>query len=180
MAKDGTNRGGVRIGAGRKSKSIAEKILDGQLDNHVAELETVDIEQFADFEPPPPKEYLSTEQKGGGHLLAEQVYRETYLWLKSVGCAGLVTKQLIENYSMAMARHIQCEEILSKFGLLAKHPTTGEPTTSPFVKISVDYLKQASQLWYQIYAIVKENNAKGQIGLTPQSETMDMLLRRVK
>lgn len=180
MAKDGTSRGGVRIGAGRKSKSIEEKFIDGQLDNHVAQIEVADMETFMDFEPPPPKEYLSTEQKGGGQLLAEQVYRETYRWLKSVGCAGLVTKQLIENYSMAMARHIQCEEILSKFGLLAKHPTTGEPTTSPFVKISVDYLKQASQLWYQIYAIVKENSMKKPIGLTSQSDTMDMLLRRVK
>ena len=180
MAKDGTNRGGVRIGAGRKSKSVEEKFLDGQLDNRVIELKTADIEEFTDFEPPPPKDYLLAEQKGGGRLLSEQVYQETYRWLKSVGCAALVTKQLIENYSMAIARHIQCEEILSKFGLLAKHPTTGEPMQSPFVKMSDGYMKQASQLWYQIYAIVKENNAKGQIGLTPQSEAMDMLLRRVK
>ena len=180
MAKDGTNRGGVRIGAGRKRKSLEEKFLDGQLDSRIGEPENVDIKEFTDFEPPPPKDYLLAEQKGGGHLLSEQIYRETYRWLKSVGCAALVTRQMVENYSMVMARHIQCEEILSKFGLLAKHPTTGEPTTSPFVKMSVDYMKQASQLWYQIYAVVKENNAKGQIGLTPQSETMDMLLRRVK
>ena len=72
------------------------------------------------------------------------------------------------------------EEILSKFGLLAKHPTTGEPTTSPFVKMSNDYAKQATQMWSQIYAIVKENNAKGHIGLTAQSEAMDRLLKRVK
>lgn len=180
MAKDGTNRGGVRIGAGRKSKSIEEKYLDGQIDRHVTELEIDNTETFTDFEPPPPKDYLLAEQKGGGKLCSEQIYRETYRWLKSVGCAGLVTKQLVENYSMAMARHIQCESILSQFGMLAKHPTTGEPTVSPFVKMSIDYMKQASQLWYQIYAVVKENNAKGQIGLTTQSEAMDMLLRRVK
>lgn len=180
MAKDGTNRGGVRIGAGRKRKSIEEKFLDGQLDRHVSELEINDNAPYEDFAPPPPKDYLLAEQKGGGRLLSEQVYQETYRWLKSVGCAGLVTKQLVENYSMAIARHIQCEEILSKFGLLAKHPTTGEATTSPFTKMSMDYLKQASQLWYQIYAIVKENSVKGQIGAMAQSDTMDMLLRRVK
>lgn len=180
MAKDGTNRGGVRIGAGRKSKSVEEKFLDGQLDRRVSELEINDNAPFEDFTPPPPKDYLLAEQKGGIKLCSEQIYQETYRWLKSVGCARLVTKQLVENYSMAMARNIQCENILSQFGLLAKHPTTGEPTQSPFVKIGIDYLKQASQLWYQIYSIVKENNAKGQIGVTSQSEAMDMLLRRVK
>lgn len=180
MAKDGTNRGGVRIGAGRKSKSVEEKFLDGQLDSRVSGLEINDNAPFEDFTPPPPKDYLLADQKGGIKLYSEQIYQETYRWLKSVGCAGLVTKQLIENYSMAMARNIQCENILSEFGLLAKHPTTGEPTTSPFVKMSIDYMKQANQLWYQIYAVVKEHNAKGQIGLTPQSETMDNLLRRVK
>ena len=175
MAKDGTNRGGVRIGAGRKPKSLDDKILDGQ----VANLQ-VDVDFQEVFDIPPPKDYLTAEQKGGGKLRADEIYQETYAWLKSVGCARIVSRQLIGNFSMAIARHIQCEEILSKFGLLAKHPTTGEPTTSPFVKMSLDYMKQASQQWYQIYAIVKENTAKGQIGLTSQSETMDRLLRRVK
>ena len=174
MAKDGTNRGGARIGAGKKSKSLSDKILEGQ----VAKFEVADTDES--FEPPPPKDYLTAEQKDGSQLCSKQIYQETYRWLKSVGCEKIVAKQLIENYSMTMARHVQCENILSKFGLLAKHPTTGEPTTSPFVKMSIDYMKQASQLWYQIYSVVKENNAKGQFGLTAQSETMDMLLRRVK
>ena len=30
MAKDGTTRGGARIGAGKKSKSLDEKILEGK------------------------------------------------------------------------------------------------------------------------------------------------------
>lgn len=179
MAKDGTQRGGVRIGAGRKRKALEEKFMDGQLDRHVAELEIKDTALPDDFTPPPPKEYLLAEQKGGGRLISEQIYQETYRWLKAVGCAGLVTKQLVENYSMAMARNIQCENILSNFGLLAKHPTTGEPTTSPFVKMSIDYLKQASQLWYQIYAAVRDNSTKS-IGGTEQSEVMEVLLKRVK
>ena len=29
MAKDGTNRGGARAGAGCKPKALAEKVLDG-------------------------------------------------------------------------------------------------------------------------------------------------------
>ena len=30
MAKDGTNRGGIRIGAGRKRKPLEEKIAEGK------------------------------------------------------------------------------------------------------------------------------------------------------
>ena len=166
---------GSRIGAGRKSKSLDEKILDGQ----IAAFE-VDTKFNDSFEPPMPKPYLTAEQKGGMQLCSEQIYRETYSWLKSVGCESLVTKQLVENYSLTMARHVQCEELLSKYGLLAKHPTTSEPTVSPFVKMSLDYLKQAGQLWYQIYAIVKENSVHGQIGTDPQNAAMENLLRRVK
>lgn len=176
MAKDGTNRGGLpRIGAGRKSKSINEKILDGQLPKIESGYGTDE-----NFDTPPIKEYLTAEQKGGSQLCSKLVYQEMYRWLKSVGCEKIVPKQLIENYSLTMARHIQCEEILSNFGLLARHPTTGEPTTSPFQKMSLDYMKQSNQQFYQIYSIVKENSAKGQLGLLPQSETMETLLRRVK
>ena len=31
MAKDGTNRGGARVGAGRKPKALQEKLLEGNL-----------------------------------------------------------------------------------------------------------------------------------------------------
>lgn len=176
MAKDGTIRGGARTGAGRKPQTPEIKILD----EHVAKFEVEDDFDGEIYEPPSPKDYLTAEQKGGGKLCSDVIYRETYVWLKSVGCEKIVAKQLVENYSMAMARHIQCEGILSSFGLLAKHPTTGEPTVSPFVKMSIDYMKQATQLWYQIFSIVKENSAKGQLGLNQQSEAMDKLLRRIK
>lgn len=141
MAKDGTNRGGARIGAGRKSKALSDKILDGQFGVPAINTNFEDI-----FEPPPPKDYLTAEQKDGSQLCAEQIYRETYKWLKSVGCEKIVTKQLVEDFALAKARHVQCEGILSKFGLLAKHPITGEPTTSPFVKKSIDYNKQSAQI----------------------------------
>ncbi len=175
MAKDGTNRGGARVGAGRKPKSLSDKILDGQFG-----VPAIEANFDGTFEPPPPKDYLTAEQKDGSQLCSKQIYQETYRWLKSVGCEKIVAKQLVEDYALAKSRHIQCENILSKFGLLAKHPTTGEPTRSPFISMSIDYNKQATQIWSQIYSIVKENNAKGQVGLTAQSATMDRLLRRVK
>lgn len=170
MAKDGTMRGGARVGAGKKRKSLEDKIIEGKA--------TVDdIADNSNFEIPEPKKYLSAEQKMGVDTHSAEIYTATYEWLKARGCAELVNPQLIENYSQVVGRHIQCEEFLSQEGLLGSHPTTGEPTVSPFVKMSLDYLKSANQLWYQIWQVAKENSIG--VGDTA-SDAMEKILAGVK
>ena len=156
MAKDGTNRGGSRAGAGRKSKALADKLTAGNpggrkltvvnFDNDTAELEGSDV------------------------------YKETWQWLKERGCEKLISTQLLEQYAMCIARWIQCEEAISTFGFLAKHPTTGGAMTSPYVSVSRDYMKQSNQLWYQIYQVVKENCSVEYGSATPQDDLMERLL----
>lgn len=174
MAKDGTQRGGMRIGAGKKRKPLDEKIIEGkfEFDKKISGKTTGDKIK-------PPKKYLTAEQKSGGKLYARQIYKETSEWIRAHGCEGAVPKQLIENYAQVLGRHIQAEEYLSQFGLLAKHPTTSELTISPFIRMSLDYMKQAQQLWYQIYSAVRDNAAGG-VAESPQSDMMERLLRRVK
>lgn len=139
MAKDGTNRGGARIGAGRKRQALKE---------------TIAVEMNHDFKIPEPKTYLSEGQKGGGKTCAEQIYRETYDWLASRDCAESVNPQLVEAFAQAMARHIQAEESVSKAGFLARHPTPGESMANPLIRISLDYLKSAQASWYQIQQLM--------------------------
>ena len=137
MAKDGTNRGGRRVRAGDKPAPAAEKKQKGlpvkiisndtpALDT--AELEAVDLPEGAVLngtDMPKPSDYLSARQKNGVPLGADDIYRETWLWLKQRNCENLVNKRLIEAYAQAYARYIQCEEAISTYGLLGKHPTTG-------------------------------------------------------
>lgn len=154
MAKDGTMRGGPRPGTGPKRKALVDKINKGTADAAMvlpapAEIEGVDV--------PPVKEYLKATQKNGKDLCAEEVYRDTWNWLKARGCEMLVNNQLLEQYAMSVSRWIQCEEAISEFGFLAKHPTTGNAIASPYVAMSQTYMKQVNQVWYQIYQIVKEN-----------------------
>ena len=109
MAKDGTNRGGSRIGSGRKSKALADKLTSGNpggrkrtvvnFDNDTAELEGSDM--------PPGKEDRKTQQKGGIDLCAEDVYKETWNWLKERGCEKLISTQVLAQYAMCVARWIQ-------------------------------------------------------------------------
>ena len=133
-----------------------------------AEIEGADV--------PPVKEYLRATQKNGKDLCAEEVYRDTWNWLKARGCEMLVNNQLIEQYAMSVSRWIQCEEAISEFGFLAKHPTTGNAIASPYVAMSQTYMKQVNQVWYQIYQIVKENCAVEYGGRSPQDDLMERLL----
>ena len=59
--------------------------------------------------------------------------RETWAWLDARGCSQFVSPRLIESYAQAFARYVHCEQAISKFGLLSKHPTTGAAIASPFV-----------------------------------------------
>ena len=117
MAKDGTNRGGARVGAGRKSKALVDKINSG---TSAQILELPEPPVFEGEDVPPIKEYLKAKQKMGKDLCAEEVYKETWNWLKERGCANFINKQLIEQYAMSVSRWIQCEECISEYGFLAK------------------------------------------------------------
>ena len=137
MAKDGTRRGGRRVRAGDKPKALSDKIAEGKdadvIEFHAPELDAADLDDAADLtgaDMPSPSAYLSAQQKNGKPLGADIVYKETWLWLKQRGCEKHVNKRLLESYSQAFARFVQCEEALSTYGLLGKHPTTGGVTAS--------------------------------------------------
>ena len=171
MARDGTNRGGARIGAGRKRKSLSERLLEGNEKTPVVFEKT---QKSFDF--PTPKSYLSITQRDGSILAARQVYDATYAWLAKCGCADSVAQQLVEDYAQTTARFIQAEQELSRAGLIIRHPATGEALASPLVRISLDYLKAAQQIWYQINQIVRENGATA--GAGSATDTMELILRR--
>lgn len=187
MARDGTNRGGRRVRAGDKPAPAAEKIQKGQqvqiLNNDIptlspTELEAVDLPEGAvmnGVDMPKPSDYLSARQKNGIPLGADEIYKETWLWLKERNCEKLVNPRLIEAYAQAFARYIQCEEATSTYGLLGKHPTTGGVITSPFVQMSQQYQKSANLIWYEIYDIVKQNCTE--MFEDNPNDTMELLLR---
>ena len=190
MAKDGTNRGGRRVRAGDKPMSAAEKIQRGRevrvMNNDIpsftpTELDAVDLPEGAVMngaDMPKPSEYLSAKQKNGIPLGADEIYKETWRWLKARNCEKLVNKRLIEAYAQAFARYIQCEEATSTYGLLGKHPTTGGVMASPFVQMSQQYQKSANLIWYEIYDIVKQNCTE--VFEDNPNETMELLLRARK
>ncbi len=173
MAKDGTNRGGARVGAGRKPKALIDRINEGR---KAPVVELPDAPDLEGMEMPPAKYYMTVTQKNGIDFDAEDIYTETWAWLSERRCQNLVSPQLISQYAMAVARWIQCEMAISEYGFLAKHPTTGAALASPYVAMSREDMKQINQLWYQIFQVVKENSTAAFQGSNPQDDLMERLL----
>ena len=186
MAKDGTNRGGRRVRAGDKPQTLAEKITAGKAARVLEApklppeplLEAGELGGTADLfgeDMPAPSDYLSARQRDGKPLGADALFIETWKWLKDRGCEKYVNPRLIEAYAQAFTRYIQCEEAISTYGLLGKHPTTGGAIASPFVQMSQSFQKQANLLWYEIFDIVKQNCTTAFVG-NPQDDVMERLL----
>ena len=186
MAKDGTNRGGRRVRAGDKPQPLAEKITAGKAARVLEPpnlppeplLEAGELGGTADLfgeDMPAPSDYLSARQRDGKPLGADALFIETWKWLKDRGCEKFVNPRLIEAYAQAFTRYIQCEEAISTYGLLGKHPTTGGAIASPFVQMSQSFQKQANLLWYEIFDIVKQNCTTAFVG-NPQDDVMERLL----
>ena len=173
MAKDGTARGGARVGAGRKGKALTDKLIEGREAKVIMPPET----EPEAVEMPPVKDYMKDAQRDGKPLDAEDVYKDTWEWLKKVGCASIINPLLIEQYAMTVARWIQCEKAISEFGMIGKHPTTGAPMASPYVTMRNEYQKQINQVWCQIYQIVKENCA-GDYSEKSEDPMENLLARR--
>ena len=168
MAKDGTNRGGARIGAGAKKKPLAERIAEGNPGKR--ELTVIDFtDSTVDLEGQPmpkPSKMLSAKQKNGKKLVAADVYKKTWNWLHERGCAALVSPELLERYAMSVARWIQCEEAITEFGFLAKHPTTGNAIQSPYVAMSQNFMSQTNRLWILLQKFIFLFNKSSAFSLT--------------
>lgn len=178
MAKDGTDRGGARFGAGPKKKALTDKIRAGNPGGR--KLTVMNFDDAANLEGqamPAPPTMLSATQKDGKKLVAEDIYENTWNWLNERGCAAFVSPQLLERYAMSVARWIQCEEAITQYGFLAKHPTTGNAIQSPYVAMSHSYMAQTNRLWMEIFQIVKENSTSEYGNATPQDDAMERLLR---
>ena len=107
-------------------------------------------------EMPPIKDYLKATQRDGTELRAGEVFLKTTLWLKANGCADVVTEQTVEQYAISIARWVHLEEMISKYGYIAKHPTTGAPMQSPYVTMAQAYAKQAMSIREEINRQIKD------------------------
>lgn len=104
------------------------------------------------------KDYLTEPQRDGSELCAADVFAETMDWLISLGCEDAVSRQIVEEYAMSVARWTHIERLISKYGYIAKHPTTGEPMQSPYVVMAQIYMKQVIAIRAEINLALKNHH----------------------
>lgn len=114
-------------------------------------------EEIKAVEMPPLKEYLKELQRDGSELGAGEVMKETLAWLESRGARNAVSIQIIEQYAFSVVRWIHLERLISKYGYIAKHPTTGAPMQSPYVTMAQSYMKQVIAIRSEINLQLKES-----------------------
>ncbi len=172
MAKDGTNRGGARARSGPARKSLADRINDGQASLSL-DLKTEKVKKTKYL----PPDFFDDEQADGmPELVAKKVAQEVWNWLEINNLEYKIHKPLVTFYAMSVARWVQCERMISQNGLLGKHPTTGQDTTSAYVSMSREYMRQIQATWYNISHFVDENSENTPIGTNPNEDLMDKLL----
>lgn len=113
--------------------------------------------QIQAVEMPSVKEYLTAIQRDGSELCAADVFSDTMKWLREKGFDDAVSKQVVEQYAMTVARWVHLEEMVSKYGYIAKHPTTGAPMQSPYVTMAQAYAKQVVMIRDEINRLIKES-----------------------
>ena len=116
---------------GRPRKAVSERLTEGNRGYKPIKIIPAPS-TYEGVEVPEPSKYIKAKQKNGELLYAEEIYNNTWGWL-------------VEKYVMSFARWIQCEEAISEYGFLAKHSTTGQAITSPYVSMSQSYMKQTTK-----------------------------------
>ena len=169
-------RGPMPGTGGGPKKALADRLANGNTSGRPI-LVMPAPKTLDSVEVPAPDTYIDTLQKDGSTLYARELYENTWKWLVECKCDHLFTPANIEQYAMSISRWIQCEEAISQHGFLAKHPTTGQAITSPYVGMSLSYMKQVSQQWAIIYSIVRANCSVEFADKTPQDDAMEYLLR---
>lgn len=152
---------------GRPRKSTIDKITEGNPGKRTITVLSDNVNhRKQDLTPP---DYIREIPR------AVEFFNNVIDWLKETGCLGYIFPETIGEYALAKYRWWYCAE-KNKKGLLAAHPTTGQPMKSPYADLELQYLKTANDLWSGIWEIVKENSTVEFRANNPNEDIMEALL----
>ena len=161
---------------GRPTKPLVDKIMEGNPGKRPLKVVEFKEKEVAKL-PEPPEFLIEASKKTEKWPTATEIFKRTVEWLKKTGCFDLLPTDYIEEYALCKARWLECEQMNARVGLLAKHPTTGQPMQSPYVQMAITYLRQSDAAWSKIYEVVKTNcSTEFRQGGTPHDDVMERLL----
>ena len=158
--------GGKRLGAGRPRKPLSAridegvdkvshrkpKVIDFPPENQNNQKSKIQKNQNATL-----PSFLDMASKEGDESLpsATDIYRFMLEWVTNSGCERFVPPQLIEDFAFMRRSYLECEYMSKKLGRVMQG---GKP--SPYVKHALEYAKQSTAFYREIWAIVAQNSTK--------------------
>jgi hypothetical protein len=151
MAKDGTLRGGRRVGAGHPRSPLTEKLLTGNHGKPITHLKVLPSD-----EEQKPDGFIMLDGIEGGFEIptAESIYTIMRDFLERTGCVDVVPISLVEDFAFLRRSYLECEYMNRKKGRLI------DGSRSPYVAMALDYQKASLQVFNHIWSIVEKNSAE--------------------
>jgi len=156
--------GGKRPGAGRPRKPLSTRIEEGvdkvsHRKPQVIEFppENQNNQNSKNQKSKPVPSFLEMAGKEGDDSLpsAADIYRFMLEWVKSTGCERFVPPMLIEDFAFTRRSYLECEYMSKKLGRVMQGGKA-----SPYVRHALEYAKQATAFYREIWAIVAQNSTK--------------------
>lgn len=161
---------------GRPKKPLVDKITEGNPGKRTLKVVEFNEKEVAEL-PEPPEFLLEAAKVTEKWPSATDIFNKTVDWIKKTGCLEIIPTDYIEEYALCKTRWLECERMNARVGLLAKHPTTGQPMQSPYVQMATTYLRQSDAAWSKIYEVVKTNcTTEFRQNGTPHDDVMERLL----
>jgi hypothetical protein len=154
MAKDGTNRGGARPGAGRKKKPLVEKILDGNPGKRpLTVVEFYGVPASGELTPP---DFLkiASKETADNYPTADEIFIQVAEWLKTTGCAHLISPTVIEDFAINRRAFFECECMNKRLGRIANGKR------SPYVDMAMQYAGLMRVAFDRIWSIIAQNTER--------------------
>lgn len=148
--------GGKRAGAGRKPKSLSEKLLDGnpgkreiKINKFPVKNSIISVKKCAKNIP----EYIDMAAKEGGDELpaASDIFKFISDFAVSSGCENLIASFLLEDFAFLRRSYLECEYMNKKLGRIVSKKR------SPYTVMALDYHKAMMSVYNQIWNIISRN-----------------------
>ena len=151
MAKDGTNRGGVRAGAGAKESRWRIKLRTAIRESTRSPLWNSKCSGPARSGHAGAKRNALGGSKDGKGTARRRHLKSVWQWLSDRGCAHLVPPDTIERYAMSAPAGFSARRPSRNTVFSQKHPTTGNAIASPYVTMANNFKCQTRADWAEIF-----------------------------
>ena len=164
-------RGGARPGAGRKPKPLSQRLAEGNRGHRpMKQVQLKGAEKNGKRPKPPLFLEISTQNNSNEYGSAVDFFEEIVDWLEPTGCMHLIPPTLIAQFALAKYFLLDVGDLVGRMGVInykAKNKgksggSSGETETvleiTAAAKGFSEYLKNVTEAWNQIYAIVRDNS----------------------